>query len=494
MKIKIRHKILITICSLVLLSLVGQVVFNLFFSKSFFMGQQKNIITEAYDEIAEDYSSDLTAVNEIGERLQDTYGIKTMISDDGKIVYSSGYSVWTPMPNHTAPNAPNFPNDKPFQNMDFSTEPEVTLLEAPMPAMQGEGEQLRLGGKFEYEGREVLVLLTLKVESIENSVSVFTEANIYISLTVLIVGILIAALVSKNITEPITEIEAVSQKIATLDFSYVADESSSTVEIASLAASVNQMSRQLDESMTELSLANEALKKDIDYRKQIEMMRREFIAGVSHEMKTPLALLQIYSENLKNNVDGIDKEYYCDTILEETDKLSTMVSEMLEISSIDSGFIQMNLEPIDLSELCREVARQYKPLLSGFEADITIDDSIKVLGDTKYLERAISNLLNNAMQHTAEGGRIRFSLHRAGNMAEVGVYNQGTPIAEEDMEHLWDAFYRADKSRTDTGKGKKNIGLGLYIVKTVMEKHGGTYHIQNEADGVSAHIALAVIE
>ena len=79
-------------------------------------------------------------------------------------------------------------------------------------------------------------------------------------------------------------------------------------------------------------------------------------------------------------------------------------------------------------------------------------------------------------------------------MAEIGVYNQGKPIAEEDMEHLWDAFYRADKSRTATGKGKKNIGLGLYIVKTVMEKHGGTYHIQNEADGVSAHIALAVIE
>ena len=378
--------------------------------------------------------------------------------------------------------------------MDFSTEPKVTLVESPMPAMQGEGEQLRLGGKFEYEGREVLVLLTLKVDSIENSVSVFTEANIYISLAVLIVGILIAILVSKNITEPITEIEAVSQKIATLDFSYVADEDSSTVEIASLAKSVNQMSRQLDESMSELSLANEALKKDIDYQRQIEMMRREFIAGVSHEMKTPLSLLQLYSENLKNNVDGIDKEYYCDTILEETDKLSTMVSEMLEISSIDSGFIQMNLEPIDLSELCCEVARQYKPLLSGFDAEIAIEESIKVLVDTKYLERAISNLLNNAIQHTAEGGRIRFSLHRSGNTAEIGVYNQGTPIAEEDMEHLWDAFYRADKSRTDTGKGKKNIGLGLYIVKMVMEKHGGTYHIQNEADGVSAHIALAVAE
>ena len=95
MKIKIRYKILITICSLVLLSLVGQIVFNLFFSKSFFIGQQKDIITEAYDEILEDYSSDLTAVNEIGERLQDTYGIKTMISDEGQVVYSSGYSVWT---------------------------------------------------------------------------------------------------------------------------------------------------------------------------------------------------------------------------------------------------------------------------------------------------------------------------------------------------------------------------------------------------------------
>lgn len=156
----------------------------------------------------------------------------------------------------------------------------------------------------------------------------------------------------------------------------------------------------------------------------------------------------------------------------------------------------MKFETTDLSELCREIAQQYTILLSEFETEISIDDSVTVLGDRKYLEWAIKNLLNNALQHTAKGERICFTLRRKVNTAEIGVYNQGNPIAAEDMEHLWDAFYRADKSRTNTnaGKGKKNVGLGLYIVKTVIEKHGGTYRIQNESDGVSAYITLNIAD
>jgi len=402
MKIRIRNKILITICALVLLSLVGQVVFNQFFSKEFFIYQQTRVIADSFEQIKTGYGDDLSDITEIADELQDSYGIKTVISDSGEIVYSSGHSSML--------QGQRSKTDLMFQSAEFTNTPTVSLMEGS--GVRGDTERLQLAGRFYDNGDEICVLMTLQIAAIENSVSVFTEANIYISLAVLLIGILIAILVSKNITKPITEIEAVSKKIATLDFSYIADENSSTIEIASLAQSINQMSWQLDKSMRELSHANEVLKKDIDYRKQIESMWREFIAGVSHEMKTPLALLQLYSENLKNDVDGIDKEYYCDTILEETDKLSTMVSEMLEISSIDNGFIQMKLETTDLSELCREIAQQYTILLSEFETEISIDDAVTVLGDSKYLERAIKNLLNNALQHTAKGERIRFTLRR----------------------------------------------------------------------------------
>ena len=296
------------------------------------MRQQKSIIAESFEQIKAGYGDDLDTVNDLAENLQDTYGIKTVISDNGEIVYSSGYSF---MMHGQRPGM-----NPMFHSAEFTTTPTASLIEGI--GVIGDTDRLQLAGCFFHNGKEVCVLMTLQIAAIDNSVSVFTEANIYISIAVLLIGVLIALAVSKAISAPITDIEEVSKKIAKLDFSSNADEDSSTAEIASLARSINQMSRQLDQSMRKLSAANEQLQKDIDYRKQIEGYRREFIASVSHEMKTPLSLLQIYTENLKNNIQGIDRDYYCDTIIEETEKLSKLVSDMLETSSIDNGFIKLS--------------------------------------------------------------------------------------------------------------------------------------------------------
>ena len=299
---------------------------------------------------------------------------------------------------------------------------------------------------------------------------------------------LIAFVVSKTISKPITNIESVSQRIAKLDFSHTADEHDSTTEIASLAESINGMSRQLDQSMRDLTAANEQLQKDIEYKNKIEGYRRGFITSVSHEMKTPLALLQIYTENLKNNIQGIDRDYYCDTIIEETEKLSKMVSSMLEISSIDNGFIKLNFENADLTELCRDILREYQPILSDYQTKVSLTESAVVSGDIKYLERVIKNILNNAVQHTCVGNEISITLKNTDGKAYLEIFNQGEHIPEEDLEHLWDAFYRTDKARTRDGKN--NVGLGLYIVKAVMDKHGGTCYIENADGGVTVGIVL----
>ena len=382
---RIRNKILIAICFLILLSLVGQIVFNQFLSKSFFVRQQKSMIAESYEQIKTGYGDDLDAVNDIAENLQDTYGIKTVISDNGEIVYSSGYSF---MMQRQRPGMNPI-----FRNAEFTSTPTVSLIEGK--GVLGDTDRLQLAGSFYHKGEEIRVLMTLQIAAIDNSVSVFTEANIYISIAVLIIGVLIALVVSKTISKPITNIEAVSKKIAKLDFSYFADERDSTLELASLAQSVNQMSRQLDRNMRELTAANEQLQKDIEYRKQIEGYRREFIAAVSHEMKTPLALLQIYTENLKNNIQGIDRDYYCDTIIEETEKLSKLITQMLEISSIDNGFLKLNFEDLDIAELCRDILREYQPILEEYQTSIDLEESAVVYGDIKYLEQVIKNILKN---------------------------------------------------------------------------------------------------
>ena len=442
------------------------------------MKQQERIITEAFYQIKEGYDGELENVNDIAESLHDTYGIKTVIFNNDEIIYSSGYPFMKQ--DHRLDINPVFRND------EFPAIPAAPFDEGK--DFMEDTERMQLSGKFNYNDEEIRVLMTLQIASIDNSISVFTEANIYISVAVLIIGVLIAVVVSKNISRPISDIEAVSKKIAMLDFSSSADEENSTAELASIAQSVNQMSRQLSLNMQELTAANEQLQKDIEYRKQVEGYRREFIAGVSHEMKTPLALLQIYTENLKNNIQGIDKDYYCDTIVEETEKLSRMVSDMLEISSIDSGFVKMNLEDVDIAELCRDIINEYQPVLEAYQVNINLAEKVVVSGDIKYLEQVIKNILNNAVQHTTVGGEIGIVLNCTENQVSLEISNEGEQISEEHLEHIWDAFYRTDKSRTRNGKN--NVGLGLYIVKTVIDKLGGSCSIGNTDKGVAVTITL----
>lgn len=289
MKIRIRNKILLTICLLMVLSLGGQIVFNQFFSKEFYIRQQKNVIADAFDRIRLGYADNFDDIASIAQELQDTYGIKTVIFEGSEAVYSSGYSFMM---------KGQYPGIFPASHgMAFSTDPTVAYTEGIGP--RSDSEQLQLAGKFSSGKTEVRVLLTLQLAAVDNSISVFTESSVYISLGVLLVRILLALVMSKTISRPITDIEAASRKIAVLDFSYIANESESTYELASLAGSINQMSRQLEQTMSELKTSNTELQKQLAYKEQLERSHREFIAAISHEMKTPLALLQIYAENRK---------------------------------------------------------------------------------------------------------------------------------------------------------------------------------------------------
>ena len=217
-------------------------------------------------------------------------------------------------------------------------------------------------------------------------------------------------------------------------------------------------------------------------------MRKDFIANVSHEMKTPLSLLQVYTENLRNDLSEIDRNYYYDTILEETEKLNQMVSRMIEISSIDSGFLKMNFEEFSMTDLCRGVLQQYHLIFENYKLDTKISEDVKIFGDPKYLEHSVKNLLNNAAEHTDTGGVIKVSLEKEEDLAVFTVQNQGEKITEDGLLHAWDAFYRDDRSRTRTEHN--NIGLGLYVVKTIIGKHQGTCDIRNVSNGVAVSFRL----
>ncbi len=340
-------------------------------------------------------------------------------------------------------------------------------------------------------GETISVEMFLPTASIENSVRFFTNSNAVISLIIIIIGIYISTRIAKSITKPIEKVEKISSNLANLEFDEYLSEESSTKEVESLAKSINRMSKDLKSKIEDLNQANEKLQKDVEYQMQLEQMHREFIANVSHEMKTPLAIMQFYCENLKSDIDGIDKEYYYNTIIEEINRMDEMVKSVLEISSIENGLSKMDLEEMNLSSLVERVVGKMQPLLGEFKIIVEIEKELLVLGDSEYLGQAMKNYINNAASHTLTGGMIQILLTKEGEYAKFKVYNEGKSIQQDQMEHIWESFYKLDKSRVR--EANTNVGLGLYIVKSIVENHNGLYGVANEDQGVAFEFQIPLL-
>ncbi len=464
MKISIRSKIILTFTALMAIVLVAQLIFNSFFAESFYTQHKQDIIAGASDVIKEQFNGDYESFELLVESYESQHSINITVIYNNELFYTTT--------NRMLQLPQNFKYDYDVSSILSETS------QSGRPTPPPEKNDLDFRESFEFDGKEVIIMLNVHAEAISESVSVFSNASLMITLAVFIIGFIVCLLISNSITKPIRATLAVTNKLAKLDFSDSVNEKISSTELAGLAVGINEMSQKLEVATNELYSANEKLKADIDYQKKIENMRREFIANVSHEMKTPLALMQIYAENLKSDLPGIDKDYYYDTIIEESQSLSSMLSSLLDISSIENGLMTMNLREGSLSNVCKNFVQKLAPILEDFNVYYEIEDDVEAVFDEKYIEMAMRNYIVNATEHTKKGGTIKITLDKNRRFA---VYNEGSYISEEDYERIWESFYRADKSHK---RGNKNVGLGLSIVRAVIEGHGGKYSLQNINDGV----------
>ncbi len=475
--LSIRTQLLGLCAALLLIVAVGQLLFGTFFARAYFLHQKKEEISDFFYYIRENYTDSTQELYELLREGEDVQNIRVAIYDEaGELLYTSrpmreGYGVESFFPALE-------------EGIPFSEEPEVREL----PARGGEDAQLGLTGMFYCDGEARYVMLWVMVASIESSISAFNHVSAYIVGIVLAAGALASVLFARKITRPLQEIQQVSRQMADLDFSAKADETAPVSELRSLAGSVNEMGAQLSGAIEELRQANEHLRQDVDRQKRLEQMRREFVANVSHEMKTPLCLLQMYAENLKRNVAGIDKDYYCDTIIDEAGRLSDMVGSMLELSAMENGLSEMTMEPLDLGELCRETAERMAPVLSRCRLALETDGAFPVQGDQTALATVIGNFLSNAAAHTPDGGEVLLQTAKEGGQVRLTVVNQGAPIPGDRLERVWDSFYKVDEARVRSGE--THAGLGLAIVKSIVTRHGGVCWAENTAEGVAFSFAL----
>ena len=330
-------------------------------------------------------------------------------------------------------------------------------------------------------------LLRSPLESIHDSVKLANEFLIYIGIGVAIIGSFLVGYFSKRITKPILELTNLSKSMAALNFD-VHYTSGGQDEIGVLGANFNTMSDKLEQTISELKTANYELQKDIERKDKIEVMRTDFIGNISHELKTPIALIQGYAEGLKEGVseDPESRAFYCDVIMDEANKMNQMVKSLLTLNQLEYGEEEVSFTRFNLVELIEGVLQSLEIMIQQKEVTVcmNIPEAIYVWADEYKVEQVLRNYLSNAMNH-ADGEKIvdiRIKLDKENETAKVSVFNTGNPIPEEDIENIWTKFYKVDKARTREYGGH---GIGLSIVKAIMESFQKGYGVKNYENGVA---------
>lgn len=362
-----------------------------------------------------------------------------------------------------------------------------------------------------------LVFMRTALESIRESAMISNRFLLIIGLITIGVSVLLGALVSRHITAPILQLVDISRRMVDLDFNAkyqrlpwhkVSPENLKEIlrsrrasweeqsqvegnEIDLLGDHINRLSEHLEETISELKSANVELQKDIEKKTQVDEMRREFLSNVSHELKTPLALIQGYAEGLQEciNDDPESRDFYCEVIVDEAEKMNGMVKKLLTLNQLEFGNEQVVMERFDVTELIEGVVHSTGILMeqNGITVEMDLLPECFVWGDEFRVEEVITNYLSNAIHHAAGEKKIHIFYTKKEDLLRISVFNTGQPIPAEDLENIWVKFYKVDKARTREYGGS---GIGLSIVKAVMDSLGQKCGVINHEDGVEFWLEL----
>ena len=334
-------------------------------------------------------------------------------------------------------------------------------------------------------------LITTPAQSLKDSALISNVFYLYIGLFTIFISSVVIWFISRHITRPLQQLSELSKEMANLNFD-AKYTSTSEDEIGVLGNNLNRMSGELEKTISELRTANNELQKDSEIKEQIDEMRKEFLSNVSHELKTPIALIQGYAEGLQEciNDDQESREFYCDVIIDEAAKMNNMVKKLLSLNQLEFGNDTVNMERFDLTELVKGVVQSAQLLASQKEAEIRFlqEEPISVWGDEFKIEEVVTNYVSNALNHVDFEKKIEIKAVKRGDVVRLSVFNTGARIPEEDLDKIWIKFYKVDKARTREYGGS---GIGLSIVKAIMDSMNQKCGVINYENGVEFWFELA---
>ncbi|MDO5476317.1 MAG: HAMP domain-containing sensor histidine kinase [Eubacteriales bacterium] len=362
-------------------------------------------------------------------------------------------------------------------------------------------------------------LMRSPLEDVRRSAAVANRFFGYISVFLALAGAMIAWWLSKRITEPVRQLTELSQRMKMLDFS-AKYENRDRTELDVLGSNMNELSQKLEETISALRTANNDLQRDLDRRNRQEEMRQDFLSNVTHELKTPIALIQGYAEGLQDGIadDPESRDFYLDTILEESERMNTIVQKVLQLNQLEFGDSSVSMERFDIISMIRNYLESASLLAAKEDIRLLFEQEapLYVWGDPFLIQEVFQNYYSNALHYVqaapaaagsrtgtgsadpdAEGrtfsGAGKSAQERAekvvdircdcaGGLVRVTVFNTGLPIPEESLPHIWEKFYKVDKARTRAYGGS---GVGLSIVKAIMDLHHHAYGAENYENGVA---------
>ena len=322
------------------------------------------------------------------------------------------------------------------------------------------------------------ILIRASFSSITESAALSNQFFLYISLVVALIGFVVMYFVSNRFLGPITVLTNIAKRMSELDFT-AKYEVKTEDEVGVLGNSMNMLSETLEQALAELKEANTELKKDLEKKEQIDAMRKEFLSNVSHELKTPLTSISGYAEIMKNGlVKPEDMKVFSERIYNEASRLITLVEDIIKLSKLDEGAIEVEKEDVDLYELTREIVSRLAPQAESRNVHLEVTgENVIYHGVRQILDEMIYNICENAVKYNKKGGSVSVWVGATLKGKKVIVSDTGIGIPKDQQERIFERFYRVDKSHSKETGG---TGLGLSIVKHGAIMHNAQIHVESE--------------
>ena len=441
----------------------------------FFEGRQKNQLYAQTQRISALDLNDEAAVRETLTDISDNYGFDAEIyTARGRILYTThGGQMMDFIINGRDNFAMSHERLEPIYSESFS---DSIVFEESLRRFDN-SIFLLCRAKLQ---NDVFAEVRIRKQIITSTAAAANEFIIAVAVICFIPAAIWVLFFARKFSRPLVAMNEITRDMADLKFDRRI-ETDRTDEIGELAVSINEMSDSLSATLQNLESTNARLRDEIELERSLDAMRKGFVANVSHELKTPLAIISGYAEGLQLNVNEASRDSYCDTIIDESRRMNELVLSILELSRYESGQMPVKREEFLLCDMAERVSQRIFK-----DTDITeinnIEKELVAVSDILQTEQVFKSYLENAKSHTLPGGEVTLSSQIRGDKIRVTVHNTGSHIKGDIMPQIWQSFYRGDASHK---RESNRFGLGLSIVNAIMKMQGNSCGVYNTKTGVS---------